>query len=285
MFKEGFPKQGNPLKIIGEKSMKYRLTFFLAVIFLISGCAAKTSKDDGRIVIALVDTGISTAAIDPEKLLAGYNYVIDSEDTEDRMNHGTAVASIIAGCESAEVEAKADFAYLVPLVIADQVDGKTKQADADTLAAVIRDAIDLYHADIINLSLGVKTDTKALKSAVDYAEKKGVLIISAVGNNGDDGQEYYPASYDSVLAVGSCGKNGKESPFSQSGADIFAQGEGMLLASKNGYPYGIKGTSFATGIVSAHAAQYLRDDPELFRGELYQKLIEGAEAEGGCLMF
>ncbi len=264
--------------------MKRLLLLCFTAVLLLSGCAPQPPEDDGKITVALVDTGISTTAIQSELLLPGYNYILDSEDTQDRVNHGTAVASILAGCETAQVEAQAPFAYLVPLVVADKVDGALQQIEADLLAQVIRDAIDRYQADIINLSIGVKTDSPALKSAVDYAAQQGVLVIAAVGNGGDDGSPYYPAAYDSVLAVGSCDKNGKLSHFSQQGADVLAQGEDILLASRKGLPYGVKGTSFAAGLVSALAAGLLQAEPDLPLEDLRQQILDTVADMGGCLL-
>lgn len=236
--------------------------------------SAKTDADGVK--IALIDTGVSTKAIDSQQILPGYNYVNSTKDTEDLINHGTAVASVILGCESAQVAAMAPQAYIVPLVIVTKQNGKTVSAEPEVLARAIRDSIDQYDADIINVSLGIKNDNPALKEAVNYAKEKGIPVISAVGNEGEAGKPYYPAAYDSVLAVGSCDKNGNKSSFSQNGAQVLAPGEGIMLASRNGVPYGIKGTSFATGFVSAYAANILADDPSLTPEELYKKIAEKA---------
>ncbi|MDD6035059.1 MAG: S8 family serine peptidase [Lachnospiraceae bacterium] len=266
--------------------MKNKLPILCIILVLLTGCAympqSAAVEADG-VKIALIDTGISTKAIEKERILPGYNYVTGSDDTEDRINHGTAVSSIIVGCESAEVKAMSDNAYLIPLVVVDKVDGNTKVVTPDVLAKAIRDSIDIYEADIINVSLGIQNDDSALCEAVEYAAEKGIPVISAVGNGGVDGSPYYPAAYETVLAVGSCDDKGNESDFSQSGAEIFAPGERIMLASRNGVPYGIKGTSFATGFVSAYAANLLAEEPKLTPNELYDKLIEKALSNGGYL--
>lgn len=233
--------------------------------------------------IALIDTGIAVKAIKKERILPGFNYVTRSADCEDRINHGTAVSSVIVGCKSAGVDGMADSAYLIPLVVTDKVNGTTQSVTPDVLAQAIRDSIDVYQADIINVSIGIQKDHPALRDAVAYAEREGVAVISAVGNGGKTGKPYYPAAYDSVLAVGSCNRNGKVSSFSQSGAAVLAAGEGIMLASRNGVPYGVKGTSFATGVVSAHAAKLLAEKPTLAPKQLYQEIIEKAVSNGGYL--
>ena len=262
----------------------------LLALCLLSGCAAPVEEPPAPevegVVIALLDTGISTAAIDPGRILPGYNYVLSSEDTEDRINHGTAAASVIVGCESAEIVGLAPEAYLVPLVVTDKVDGKAKGVTPETLAKAIRDAVDEFGADIINVSLGIKKDTEELRDAVAYAEEKGVLVVSAVGNDGVDGDPYYPAAYDSVLGVGSHDKNDEVSDFTQQNgtADLLAPGEDIWLASRNGKTYGAKGSSYATAYVSAAAALLLAQQPKMTAEDVRQALISSARTVDGWLI-
>lgn len=226
-----------------------------------------------QVIITLLDTGVSADAIRSDNLLAGYNYVTDSTDTEDLINHGTAVASVILGCESAGVEGAALSACVVPLVVVTKQEGKITGVSPEILAKAIRDSVDIYSADIINVSLGVRMDAPALKAAVEYAEEKGVLIVSAVGNDGPGAEPWYPAAYDTVLAVGSSDGAGNPSAFSQDGADILAPGENIELASRNGRAYRARGTSYAAGFVSAEAANLLMEEPGLTAEELRESIV------------
>ena len=258
--------------------MKQNLAFLLCFLLLLSGCGEKDApsrEDDGRIVIALLDTGVAPDAVVSEHLLAGHNYVTGTDDTVDQINHGTAVASVILGSESAGVTAAAPEAWVVPLVVVTKQDGETVRCGADTLALAMRESIDLYGADIINVSLGIRADEPALREAADYAEQQGVLVVSAVGNGGPEEPPCYPAAYETVLAVGSCDKNGAASDFSQSGADVLAPGEDIWLASRSGKTYGARGTSYACAFVSAEAADLLADDGTLSPRQLRQKLCAG----------
>ena len=270
--------------------MKKRVFLILAVLVLLCGCGRvpagsgnvqpdnpqtdSIEQADERVVVALLDTGVSTKAILSSRLLPGYNYVTDSADTEDLINHGTAVASVIMGCESAGVEGMAQDAYLVPLVVVTRRDGKEDSVSPEILAQAVRDSVDIYGADIINVSLGVHKDDEALLEAVEYAEEKGVLVVAAVGNDGDGGKPYYPAAYDTVLAVGSCDADGAKSGFSQSGYDVLAPGEDIRLASRNGKTYGARGTSYATGFISADAANFLLKDSSLTPAQLRERIIQ-----------
>lgn len=258
--------------------MKRVILIAIAIFICLCGCGKepqvlqKPQIPEG-VVIALLDTGVSTTAITSDHLLNGYNYVEGSTDTEDHINHGTAVASVILGCESAGIEATAPEAYVVPLVVMTKIEGEVLRVRTEVLAQAIREAVDVYQADIINISLGIQKDDDVLRAAVEYAADQGVLVVSAVGNGGRDGKPYYPASYESVLAVGSHDEHGQESDFSQSGADILAPGEDVWLASRNGVTYGTRGTSYATGFVSAEAANLLLEDEELSLDELKEYII------------
>ena len=262
---------------------------FVALCLLLaclSGCAASGDEvfdavPEG-VVIAVLDTGVSTTAIQSPSLLPGWNYVLDSADTEDRINHGTAVASVILGCESAQVTGLAPEALLVPLVVTDKSVG-VKQVPPETLAQAIRDSVDKYHADIINISLGIKKDVPQVRKAVAYAREQGALVISAVGNEGESTQLFYPAAYEGVLAVGSHDKDFKISDFSQNNgtADILAPGEDIWLASRKGKTYGSRGTSYATAYAAAAAAQVWLAYPQLTAEEVYEALLSSVRSQEG----
>lgn len=266
-----------------------QLFALLFALCLLTGCASRQDApapgEQEAVVIALLDTGVSTAAIDSETLLPGWNYVTGTADTEDRINHGTAVASVIAGCESAGVEAMAPEARLVPLAVADKVEGEVVSVAPEVLAQAIRDSVEQYGADIVNVSIGIKKDTPEVRKAVKYARKQGALVIAAVGNDGKSEDLYYPAACEGVLGVGSCDKYGQLSDFSQQNgtADLLAPGEDIWLASRNGKTYGAKGTSYATGFVSAAAARLWRESPELSAKAVEEQLLTAsAQTAEGC---
>lgn len=253
---------------------KIAVLLFVLVLFAV-GCSKENKKD--KIITALLDTGVSTLAIESENLLDGYNYVTDTLDTEDRINHGTAVASTILGSKSAGVEGMAPNALLVPLVVADKVDGEQKTVSPETLARAVRESVDKYGASIINVSLGIREDNDALREAVLYAQKKGALIIAAAGNSGDN-ELYYPAAYDGVLTVGSHDKDMEISSFTQQNdtVDILAPGEDIWLASRNGKTYGARGTSYATGFVTAKAVSLWEENPKLSAKDIKKIILEDA---------
>ena len=266
--------------------MKKLLILLLSALLLcLYACTADQTPVTPReeIIIALLDTGVSTTAIRSDSLLKGHNYVTGTKDTEDRINHGTAVASVILGCESAEVVGIAPDIALVPLVVTDKVDGEVESVSPDVLAQAIRDSVDKYGACIINVSLGIQKDDPAVKEAVAYVQKQGALVICAAGNSGDSEELYYPAAYDGVLTVGSHDKDLKVSSFTQQNGtvDILAPGEDIWLASRNGKTYGAKGTSYATSYVSATAALLWQTDLTQTSEEIVQTILSSAQTVDG----
>ena len=270
-----------------EDPMKRLPSIILAILLVIfSGCAERkepvTVMERDEIIIALLDTGISTEAIKTECVLAGWNYVANSADTEDRVNHGTAVASVILGCESAGVVGMAPEARIVPLVIADKVDGSVITVTAEQLADILRESVDKYGASVINVSFGFKTDNEKLRDTVEYVQKRGALVIAAAGNSGDDSL-YYPAAYDGVISVGSHDKELRISDFTQQNVtvDILAPGEDIWLASRNGKTYGARGTSYATGFVTAAVYNAWKNAPALSAEEVVASIYANASAVDG----
>ena len=228
----------------------------------------QTVDEQTPVRIAILDSGISTAAIDPESLEGGLNRIKPLSDTEDTIGHGTAVASIIVGSESAGVEGICPQAVLIPLVYcaADYL-GRTENADAVMVGEMIREAVDTFHCDIINISSATTTDDSSLREAVEYALEQGAIVITCVGNANltvpDD--IYYPGAYDGVICVGSVNAEGQVSDFSQRGDDIdfVAPGEELPAATMEGEQTSVTGTSFAAAYVTGMVAEILMKQPDL----------------------
>lgn len=235
---------------------------------------------------AIIDTGISTAAVAPERILPGKNYLRPEDGTEDRLGHGTAVAAIIAGSEAAKLSGLCTEVQLVPLVYctADQ-DGRELRGNAALAAQAIRDAVDLYDCKIINLSSGAATDSPALRAAAEYAAEKGVLLISSAGNTGVTAPEqiYYPGGYESVLCVGACDEAGRMAAFSQKNdtVDLLAPGENLRLASVRGKRYRGEGTSFSAAYVTGAAARFWTAHPDWTAAQVRSALLVTARTVDG----
>ena len=247
------------------RTKKAKLYIILIITLLITGfvtaCterqAGKAATADKDIRVAVVDTGFSDKSIPDGSIAGGKNYIVESMGTDDTYGHGTAVASII-------LENVPD-AELVALVSSVYDHGKLTQVDADTFAMIIMDAVDVYECDVINVSAGFAADVETVRQAVDYAKEKGVVIVAAAGNDYQDNPDakYYPAAYESVIAVGSMNENKTSiSDFSQRGewVDIYECGENITVKTLSGNERIVSGTSYSAAIVTAKVCKILEEN-------------------------
>lgn len=230
-----------------------------------------TISENSPVRIAVIDTGFSTRAIAAEHIAEGKNYLDALVSTEDTYGHGTAVASVILQY-APEVQ-------LVPLVSSAYEDGHIRQVDADTLAQILRDAVDIYGCQVINISAGLKEDNETLKSAVEYVQKRGALLVASAGNDYvENGTvNYYPAAYDSVLAVGALNADETEiADFSQRGnwVDIYAPGQNISVKTLSGASKTGDGTSYAAARVSGEAAVLWKNHPDMTEQQIRENLTQ-----------
>lgn len=253
----------------------------LALLIFSQPVLANDLSNENYVKVAIIDTGISTKAINAERIIEGYNYINENNDTEDKIGHGTAIAGIIAGSSYAGLTETYSSIKLVPLVFQTMYeDGKIQKGNSEMIARAIRDAIDIYGCRVINLSVGTTYESELLRKAVEYAEEKNAVIISSVGNKNvkDSDSLYFPAAYPTVIGVGSVNKNGRVSYFSQRNRSLMlvAPGERIWTVSKNGKALLTNGTSFAAAFVTAAAAELLSLCPELTAKDVRSILCESA---------
>lgn len=257
------------------KSVRKIITAILTVLTIFALAACSQSAPLRTVKVAIIDTGISADAISAEFIGEGANYLDSEKTTADTYGHGTAVASVIL--ENAE------NVILVPLVSNMYVRGKISFVDAATFAQMIRDAVDVYGCDIINISAGLVLDKESVRLAVKYAEEKGVLIVASAGNDYKEnaGQVYYPAAYETVLAVGSLTADGSAiSEFSQRGAwvNAFAVGEDVHMLTLSGADKTDSGSSYAAAKVTAAAVKLLQENEDMTPAKLRELLCRVNEA-------
>lgn len=110
-------------------------------------------------------------------------------------------------------------------------------------------------AQVVSISLSGPHNA-AVGRAIAAAQRRGVVIVAAVGNDGPAAPPAYPASYPGVLAVSAVDARGRalleagratHLDYVAPGADIFAR-------SKEGRPVEVRGTSYAVPLVAARAA-------------------------------
>jgi serine protease len=202
-------------------------------------------------VVAVVDTGVDETLSDLQgtKFNKGYNFVDDSENTNDGNAHGSHCSGTVAQTTNNGLGV-AGLSYkstILPVkVLSDRGSG--------TMAGVaegIRFAAD-NGANVISLSLGTSQADDLTRDAVAYAISKNVLVVAAAGNNGDTAP-HYPSNYPGVVCVSATDENDHLAKFSTHGKQIViaAPGVNVLQQIPGGEFKAFAGTSMACPHVAA----------------------------------
>ena len=206
------------------------------------------------VTVAIIDTGVAYENYGAYKqapdlantcFVPGYDFVNNDAHPNDDHYHGTHVAGTVGQStnNSIGVAGVAFGSCLMPIKVLASGGGGTY----DQVANGIYFAAD-NGAQVINLSLGGRSDSQALKDAVAYAYNKGVTIIAAAGNDGKN-ILLYPAAYDEyVIAVGATRYDELLSGYSNFGPslDLVAPGGDMTVDQNgDGYPDGVLQNTFS----------------------------------------
>lgn len=241
-----------------------------------------------KIRIGIIDTGVLTEGniFGEGQIEEGINLVFPGNTTEDKIGHGTRVASLIAGVrtEQESIDGTAPEAVIVPLVYQSQYpSGVIKNGGVELLAQAVITAIDAYHCRVLCISSGINTDEKVLRDAVEYAEKKGVIVVAAAGNDNETHPKkiYYPAAYETVISIGAMDENNKISGFSQRhGVFAAVQGENIKAMALDGTIKKFSGTSYANAIAAGIAASLLSEAPDSTPEDIRRCIASSAEDLG-----
>ncbi|MGW1540196.1 type VII secretion-associated serine protease mycosin [Streptomyces sp. NPDC002309] len=252
--------------------------------------AWQTTKGAG-ITVAVLDTGVD----DEHPDLAGN--VLATKDMvgfgagrgdEAWAKHGTAMAGIIAGHGHGEgngdgVLGIAPEADILPVRVIleddDPARAKARKTRGNALADGIRWAAD-QGVDVINLSLGDDSASAhpepAEDEAVQYALRKGSVVVASAGNGGEKGDHIsYPAAYPGVIAVTAVDRLGTRASFSTRRwyATVSAPGVDVVIAVPGRTYYEGWGTSAAAAFVSGAVALVRAAHPGLTPAQI-KRLLE-----------
>lgn len=190
--------------------------------------------------------------------------------TQDTSGHGTHVAGIIAAKDN--TLGVLGVAPDAELHIYKALDGEYGSLDSITkaLKAAIEDGM-----DIINMSLGTPVHAKSLESLCKKAKDKGIVIVAASGNTGQE-QNFYPASYDSCISVGAIDKLFEVADFTtyNEQLDIVAPGSKILSTHLKGKYAILSGTSMAAPFVSGCLALLKQAGVELTYENITKSTID-----------
>lgn len=178
--------------------------------------------------------------------------------------HGTFVAGILSAKRSSSAPAIcSDCTLLIRPVFIEATAGNTQvpSATPQELAVAIIECIEAG-ARCINLSLALAQPSSKgeleLEQALDYAARRGVIIIAAAGNQGTLGSTAI-TRHSWIIPVISCDLRGRPMNESNLGSSIgrrglSAPGENITSLGAAGKPLTLGGTSVATPFVTGAIA-------------------------------
>jgi subtilisin len=193
--------------------------------------------------VAVIDTGIDCSHPDLKANCAGgYNALDSTKPPMDDNSHGTHVAGTIAGVlDGKGVVGVAPKAQLYAVKVLDAKGG-------GGLISIIKGLVwcGRNKMDVANMSLGAPMGTIFMRLAVKYAQKQGVAVFAAAGN--DKGSVNYPAAYPDAIAVSALAPNETIADFSSRGKQVAFIAPGVEVKSTvpNGEYKNYAGTSMAT---------------------------------------
>jgi serine protease len=204
------------------------------------------------VVVAVVDTGVAyrrwhqfrrspdfTRAhfVDP------YDFVAHNRYPLDRNGHGTFIAGTLAESTN-NGRGLAGLAYGAKIMPV-RVLKKSGWGNAATISKGIRYAVD-HGAQVINLSLEfdpsvTSAEIPDIMSALQYAHRRGVVVVAASGNEGDASMAY-PARSQNVISVGATTRDRCLAEYSNTDSrlDLVAPGGGpdsSVLTDPACHPY------------------------------------------------
>ncbi|MFC4587481.1 S8 family serine peptidase [Sphaerisporangium corydalis] len=237
--------------------------------------AWKVTRGDG-VIVAVVDSPVdpkTPVLKDKVTLAPDMRSSLFDEGTAAVGPHGTAMASLIAGSgRGGGMLGVAPGARIlsIPVISEDDPDYDLIEPDdglglpvESPLARALRYAAD-HGAKVISMSLGEYATQRADRQAVAYALSRGVVLVAAVGNDGDteyarkQGTSFwsFPAGYPGVIGVGAVDKGGRPATFSSDNLSVLvgAPGVGVPAAIPGGGYADMEGSSAATALVAGAVA-------------------------------
>lgn len=179
---------------------------------------------------------------------------IENDELDLLDGHGTATSSIV-------IDNTNDNVKIAMYRVLDDTGENTISGVCAGILKAVNDEV-----DVINISLCFQDENDLTKSAVEFADEKGIPVICAAGNEGYDieFQNLCPAIFDKTITVSASDKNNRFCRWSNNGlnVDFAAPGETINVAVSNNRYDVWDGTSFAAPLVSAIYATILSIHPD-----------------------
>lgn len=256
-----------------------------------------------EVVVAVLDTGVDHRHVflknnihflsdekDKRIKYHGKDFTANAKNPnspQDSNGHGTHVAGII---KSVNPKVKlVILKYFNPFA--------TGEENTKATIKALKYALKMDNIDILNYSGGGPIASLQELKILRQLEQKGVLVVSAAGNDGHDidkkASAYFPASYrqrlSNIITVGSHNINSKVSSFSSYGkknVDLFAPGSNIRSSVPKNYTQRMMGTSqataFVTGVASLLKSQFPNLTPRQIRSIITDSVRPEPSMENIC---
>ncbi|MGB2866893.1 MAG: S8 family peptidase [Bacteroidota bacterium] len=278
------------------------------------------------VLVGMIDDGFNSHrthnALKRASILAEYDWIQADSNTSAQAgdaggqgNHGCYTMSALGGFDNGNLIGPA---YGATFVLAKtEYDPTETQIELDRYVAAL-EWMERLGADVVSTSLGYDDldpfgvynpgdivfsmkdgHTAVTSEAASVAASKGVLLVTAMGNEGPwrygnnwriipgvTGSMITPADADSIIAVGASFSDGLLASFSSTGPtsddrikpEVVAQGVSVVSADPNnpaGY-VGVSGTSLSTPLTAGVAALVISAHPELTPMQVREAMIKTA---------
>jgi subtilisin family serine protease len=258
-------------EVAGPRVIEYNRTFgTLSLLDLVALTPVmKLTSGSAEIVIGLIDGPVLTHHSD----LVSERIRTIPGNTEGRCTraetvacvHGTFIAGILCAKRDSAAPAICPGCTLLVRPIFPETTLRNEplpSATPEELAAAIIECVDA-RARVVNLSAALvqlpsSRGERMLENALDYAAKRGVVVVVAAGNQGSVGSTVI-TRHPWVITVAACDLRGRPLSESNLGSSIgrrglSAPGEGVSSLATEGKPFASRGTSVAAPFVTGAIA-------------------------------
>jgi thermitase len=234
--------------------------------------------------VGIVDTGIDRTHLDLAGKTAGCatsytsGTAIVNGVCDDDNGHGTHVAGTIAA-NTNNGTGVAGVSPGSPLVICKAL-ATAAGVGLTTDIANCLNWTSQQNVKVVSMSLG-GGESQTLRTAVQNASNRGVLLIAAAGNDGDSTANY-PAAYPDVMSVAATDDRDQRADFSNANSDVEIAAPGVdVLSTFAGNLYlELSGTSMATPHVSGVAGVLFTQNPSATAASVRSTLTSTADDLG-----
>ena len=132
-----------------------------------------------------------------------------------------------------------------------------------------------HHANVVNISFDLASSSPSLTQAAGYANKAGVVLVAAAGNENTSAAVYPAALNNYVVGIASTTNWDSRSSFSNYGVTdvwIAAPGENIISTFPGGTYASASGTSFSSPMVAGAVALMLNAKPSLNQNQATSSL-------------